>query len=380
MILLLHAIGLVLCALAGCGALYCLLAAGLVARFMAREGEARAPFPPVSLIKPLHGAPTGLAGALESFCRQDYPGETQILFGVQDAGDPAIGVVHQLQRRYPRLDIALVIDQRLHGTNRKVSNLINIARRARHGVLVMSDADIQVGPTYLRAVVGALAREGVGAASCLYVGTGGPDRWAKLSAMAIDYQFLPSVALGRAFGLARPCFGSTIAMTADVLAEIGGFEAFADHLADDYEIGRAVRARGYGVAVPPLVVSHLCTEASGTDLVAHELRWNRTVRQIDPAGYAGSAVTHPLALALIGALMLGLPGPALVLIFAIVAARTAAKLIIDAATGAGAGSCWLLPARDMLSFGVFLASFTVNTVGWQGRRFRVRRDGVLVHA
>ena len=380
MIILLHAVGYLLCALAVAGGLYSLLAAGLVARFMARGGPANGPFPAVTLIKPLHGAPPGLARALESFCRQDYPGAVQIVFGVQDGADPAIAVVRDLQRRHPRLEIELVVDARLYGTNRKVSNLINIAQRAAHGVLVMSDADILVAPGYLREVVGALGRDGVGAVSCLYVGAGGADRCSRLSAMAINYQFLPSVALGRALGLARPCFGSTIAMTAGVLAEIGGFEAFANHLADDYEIGRAVRALGYAVAVPPLVVSHLCTEAGAGELIAHELRWTRTVRQIDPAGHAGSAITHPLPLALIGAALLGLPPLAIVLIFTMVGARIAAKLIIDAATGCRAGAWWLIAARDVLSFSVLLASFTVNTVGWQGRRFRVGRDGVLVHA
>jgi ceramide glucosyltransferase len=377
---LLHAAGYLLCALAVCGALYSVLAAGLVARFMGHARPVGAVFPAVSLIKPLHGAPAGLAAALESFCRQDYPGEVQIVFGVQGAGDPAIAVVRDLQRRHPAPEIALVIDSRLYGTNRKVSNLINIAAHARHEVLVMSDADIRVGPGYLRDVVGVLGREGVGAASCLYVGAGREDRWSNLSAMAINYQFLPSVALGRALGLAHPCFGSTIAMTATVLREIGGFEAFVNHLADDYEIGRAVRARGYGVAVPPLVVSHLCTEAGAGELIGHELRWNRTVRQIDPAGYAGSVITHPLPLALIGAILLGLPTLALVLIFTIVGVRIAAKFFIDAATGVRAGSWWLIPARDVLSFGVFVASFAVNTVDWQGRRFRVGRDGVLIHS
>jgi hypothetical protein len=39
-----------------------------------------------------------------------------------------------------------------------------------------------------------------------------------------------------------------------------------------------------------------------------------------------------------------------------------------------------MPILDIMSFGVFLASFAVNTVGWQGRRFRVGPDGVLFHS
>jgi ceramide glucosyltransferase len=255
-----------------------------------------------------------------------------------------------------------------------------MVRQARHGVLVMSDADIVAGPTWLAEVIDALAPPDVGAVTCLYVGAAGAGFWSNLGAMAINYNFLPGVALGQALGLATPCFGSTIALTSRTLEAIGGFQAFADHLADDYEIGRAVRATGLRVATPPLAVSHLCIETSGRELAAHELRWNRTVRQIDPTGYAGSLLTHPLAFALMGAALLGAPAWTLGFVAAVIAARIVAKAVIDRATGAPVGAWWLLPARDVLSFVLFAAAFAVNTVHWQGRRFRVGPDGELIHA
>ena len=373
------ALGWAAAILAVCGLAYTALAAILAARFLGKTARAGGDFPDVTVIKPLHGDHGDLARALGRFCEQDYPGQVQIVFGVHDADDPAIAVVRALQASHPDIDIDLAIDARLHGANRKASNLINIAARAKHEVLILSDADIIVGPSYLRTVVAALGAPGVGAVSCLYVGEDHGDVWSKLSAMAINYQFLPSAILGKAVGLAQPCFGSTIAIRAQLLSRIGGFAAFADHLADDYEIGRAVRAQGYKIALPPMVVSHLCAEASGRELIAHELRWGRTVRQIDPAGYAGSLVTHPLPLALIATILLGVTPATLGLIFTILFARMAQKLCVDAATGARAGAWWLMPARDVLSLGVFAASFAVNTVGWQGRRFRVGRDGVLSH-
>jgi ceramide glucosyltransferase len=78
--------------------------------------------------------------------------------------------------------------------------------------------------------------------------------------MAIDYHFLPDVLVGLALGLARPCFGSTIALRRETLAAIGGFEAFLSYLADDYAMGEAVRATGMRVAIPPFVVAHACAE------------------------------------------------------------------------------------------------------------------------
>jgi ceramide glucosyltransferase len=165
-----------------------------------------------------------------------------------------------------------------------------------------------------------------------------------------------------------------------VLAQIGGLSAFADHLADDYEIGRAVRAQGWAIAIPPMVVTHLNIEPSGRGLFGHELRWGRTVRQIDPFGYAGSIITYPLPLALIAGVLLGFPSATVGLILAALGVRIASKFAMDTILGASAGRWWMIPARDVLSFVVFMATFAVNTVAWQGQRFRVGRDGVVSHS
>jgi ceramide glucosyltransferase len=356
------------------------MAATLIARlYMTRPAARPTAFPPLSVIKPLHGAHPGLAEDLEGFCLQDYPGEIQLLFGVHTADDPAAAVVRAMQAKRPDMDIELVVDRSLYGTNRKVSNLINIAARARNEVLVLSDADIGIAPDYLGRVVGALQTPGVGAVTCLYVGKAQTTLWARLGAMGINYHFLPNAMLGKSLKLAQPCFGSTIALTRAVLDEIGGLPAFADHLADDYEMGRAVRGLGYAVAIPPMVVSHTCVESTASALIRHELRWGRTVRQIDPLGYAGSLITNPLPLALIAGILLGFSTPAWVVIFGALGVRIGGKFAMDASTGASAGRWWLIPARDILSFGVFVASFAVTTVGWSGQRFRVGPDGVLSH-
>ncbi len=92
--------------------------------------------------------------------------------------------------------------------------------------------------------------------TCLYTGEPAPDGhklWSALAAMGTSYTFLPSAVLAASLGLAAPCFGSTIALGAETLDEVGGVAAFADQLADDYEIGRAVRSQGlYCWPFPPL--------------------------------------------------------------------------------------------------------------------------------
>jgi ceramide glucosyltransferase len=143
----------------------------------------------------------------------------------------------------------------------------------------------------------------VGLVTCLYRGEAHGGLWARLAAMAIDYRFLPDVLVGLALGLARPCFGSTIALRRETLRAIGGFDAFVEQLADDYAIGAAVRAAGLTVAIPPLIVRHGFSERTAFELLRHELRWARTLRAASPAGYAGLAITHPLPCALSWAIL-----------------------------------------------------------------------------
>jgi ceramide glucosyltransferase len=365
--------GLLLAALAVAGVLYQLAGAWLARAALsgAASGDSRAS---VSILKPLHGTEPQLAANLCSFAGQKYGGPLEIICGVQRVDDPAIALVQGLQRDAPGAVLSLVVDPAVHGGNAKVSNLINIAARARNDVLVLSDSDMAVAPDYLARVVAALERPGVGAVTCLYFGRGDAGFWSRLAAMGINHGFLPSVIVGRALGMAEPCMGSTIALRRETLARIGGFEGFADVLADDYAIGAAVRAHGLKVAVPPFAIAHGCTEARLVDLVRHELRWNVTLRRLDPFGFAGLGLVNPLPVSLLAALLL--PGGfGLGLILAALASRLLLALRIDAATGHRAAPLWWLPLRDVLSFALFIASFGVRKVDWRGARLGIEADG-----
>ncbi len=365
-------------ALALCGGVYAVATAVLADRVLRRTPDPLpAPLPAVTILKPLHGDEPGLEAALASFLTQAYAAPVQLILGLHAEDDPAHAVAARLRQLFPDRDITVVTDPRLHGANRKVSNVINMMPHARHDVLVLSDSDISVGTDYLQAVAASLGRPGVGAVSCLYTGRGLATAWSRLAAMDISYRFLPNAVFGIAIGLAHPCFGSTIALTRQTLAAIGGFVAFADLLADDYEIGRAVRAWGLALAYPPLAVSHGCTQASFGALADQELRWARTIRTIDPAGHAGSVVTHALPLGLIGAALLGFSLTSCVVLAGLLAARLSLKRRLDHIVGSSAGPFWLLPMRDVLSFGLFAMSLVGSTVDWRGKRLRIGKSGAM---
>jgi ceramide glucosyltransferase len=195
--------------------------------------------------------------------------------------------------------------------------------------------------------------------------------------MGTSYEFLPNVMLATSLGLADPCMGSTIALTRGVLEEIGGLMAFADLLADDYEMGRAVRAKGYAVAIPALGVGHTASEAGALDLFRHELRWTRTIRMLDSLGHLGSVVTFGFPIALIAAVLLHFNWASLAVMLIALSARLFLQRRIDDIFSIHAGPFWLLPLRDLLSFAVFVMSRFGETIYWRGSRFQIETSGAL---
>ncbi len=285
--------------LAGIGILYTLFAATMVAGFGRQSPPSAGRAKPVTILKPLYGAEPRLAENLESFLDQRWDAPIQLLCGVHSERDTAFAAVEALKASRPDADISCITDGRPHGSNGKVGNLVNMMAAARHDILILSDSDIAVAPDYLNQVVGALDRPGVGAVTCAYHGRGDAGFWSLLGAAGLSWQFLPNVVVSIALNAGGVCMGSTIALRRATLDAIGGFERFADVLADDHAIGAAVREQGLEVAVPPMVVTHASADDSLAALLRHELRWAATVRQLNPRGYAGLVVTHPLPFALL---------------------------------------------------------------------------------
>jgi ceramide glucosyltransferase len=371
-------LGLACLALSLCGAVYACAADFAVRRFLRRANPTPTSHPSVCILKPLHGDEPGLYDNLRSLCEQDYAGPVQMVFGVQNPNDPAIAVVRQLQAAFPASDLTLVIDPTAHGANRKVSNLINMAPRSWAEVIVVSDSDVRAGPQHLNEIVAALEQPKVGLVTCLYRGRAVGGLWSTLAAMDVNYRFTPSVVMGLMLDIARPCLGPTMALRRGLLDEIGGFHRLSNLLADDYELGRAVREKGYDVVFPASLIEHVCPEASAREMLVHELRWARTVGLIEPVGYVGSAITHFLPLALIGAAFTGFPVWSLELLAAITMIRLSLIAHLSRTIGSGPAALWLAPLRDVLSFGVFVTAFLGDRVEWRGTRLRVRRDGAVI--
>ena len=362
---------------AALGCLYLVFVGFSVLRFRLGEQALTPVSVPVSVLVPLCGSEPGLAARLRALRDQTYAGATEIICGTLDPHDPAIEVVRQVAAERNDGRLVCHVDPHVAGQNLKVANIANIAKNAKHEMLVLIDSDIVVEPDYLAGVVAELQRPGVGAVTCLFYGIGEGNLWSRLAAMSVNVHFLPNVIGGVTLGLARPCFGATVALTRDILWRIGGFAAFADQLWDDYAIGDAVRGAGYTVAVAPFAVGHVQTEATARHLAENQVRLSCTIKSIDPFGHAGSVITHPLPLALI-AFALGGGVDALALAMVALACRVGVSWCVEQRFHVRSQGYVLIPLRDLASFATYVASFFVFTVTWRGQRYRLSDQTLIV--
>src|SRR5579864_3909845 len=355
---------------------YLSLALWRAGSYVRREGADGAFLPPLTVLKPVCGAEPELYRCLRSFCLQDYPA-LQLIFGVRDADDPAVAVIERLIAEFPDRDLTLVVDARIHGSNLKVSNLVNMYRAAKHEVIVVSDSDVIVERDCLAQLVAPLGDAGVGAVTSLYKGAPLAGIASQLGALYINDWFLSSAIVDAGMRDVAYCFGPLTAIRRKALDAAGGFDRLAFHLADDFLLGRRIAAAGYRVLLSDYVVDVVVAETVRS-LFPHELRWARTVRTLKPVEHALSLVTHPL--------------PLLLLLFALSPTVWAAGMIALALALRIALHCvmvrrfssertirpWLVPIRECLCFAVWLASFLGSSVRWREQYFVIGPGGTLV--
>jgi ceramide glucosyltransferase len=248
---------------------------------------------------------------------------------------------------------------------------------AKHPFLVISDSDTRVPPDYLSGVMAPFADPRVGLVTTLYRGTGARNLGARLEALSVNADFLPSVLAaerleGLSFGL-----GATIAVRREALESIKGLEPLADFLADDYLLGNRVYRADWDLVLSDVLVDHVIRTATLGEHFAHQLRWARTYRVCRPKGYFFSVLTRGMFFTT--ALVLSNPFAPLayqLFIGYLVLRLGVASWVQSRYLGETEQKyLWLLPIHDLLAVGIWAAAFLGNEVTWRGERYRVDRDG-----
>src|SRR5229473_1100948 len=360
---------------------YYVLATVAALRFFGRERARQLPnfTPPVSVLKPVLGLDFGSYENFASFCRQDYP-NYEILFAVNDDGDPAVPMIRQIMAEFPERKIRLLVGAEQFGANRKVNKLTRLAREAQNEVLVLTDGDVRVGPRYLREVVAPLAGPKTGAVTSFYRGIAENNLGAEIEAVGASSDFFAGVLMagwteGISFAL-----GASIATTKEWLWKMGGFEAIAETLADDYELGHRITKAGGQVVLSREAVWTMYPAQTLRSFWDHQVRWARTVRLCRPLSYVGLLLTQGFPWSLLAALVAPTKR--------IAAFYPLAYLILRFAMAWTVGiwgvrdevlrrKIWLVPLRDAIHFVIWLASFGSNRIRWGNVEYVIRKGRMV---
>ncbi|WP_199322619.1 MULTISPECIES: bacteriohopanetetrol glucosamine biosynthesis glycosyltransferase HpnI [Calothrix] len=368
---------LILCLVAIC--FYCYSIYAAIAFFTQPHTIDPAFLPPVTILKPICGVDRDAEENLASFCQQDYPAY-QIIFAVRDREDPAIAIIEQLIQQFPNVDIQLVVSDRIIGANLKVSNLANAVTAAKHEILLIADSDIRVGKDYLQRIVQPLQDEKVGVVTCLYRSLA--QGWVtSFEALGIATSFHPGVLVSNQLEKIKFAFGSTIIIRKQALEAIGGFNAIADYLADDFQLGYLPAQAGYRVFLSNYIVDHILDESTLADIIQRQIRWLRCIWVSRPWGYLGllftyGTVTSLLLLLVTKGSILGWTSLVITWILRLIMAWVIGVSVFnDTVTKQ---YFWLIPVRDLMHFAIWCYGFFGKYITWRGQQLQLIPGGKLV--
>ncbi len=337
--------------------------------------------PPLSLLKPLHGAEPGLEANLATFFEQEYP-EFEILFCARTDDDAGLEMARRVAARYPHVAARFFCAGERRMANAKAQSMEVMAQAARCEILVVSDSDVRVRPEYLRAVATEFADERVGAMTCLYRGVAAEGGlWSRLEAVGMSVEMTAGVLVANMLEGMRFVLGPTMAFRAEALRQMGGFAVTADYCADDFVLGSKAFEQGWKVALSPHAIDHIVLHARFVASLRHQTRWMKSTRFSRPKGHFGTALTFsmPFALVACGA-ALALHRPALALATLAWGVLTRVAIAWAAGRRVVGDRSWLnmlvlYPLRDLMGFGFWAASYLSDKVLWRGRVYRLLPGG-----
>ncbi len=319
---------------------------------------------PASILKPIYGADPALENAIASHLALE--GQFDLLCGVR-AGEPSANLLI----KFPGVGIVKCTTQTPNG---KVGSLIDLECAATHPLLVVNDADIRVDADYLRRVTAPLADAKVGLVTCLYRPEG--DTFAaRFEGLGVSTDFAPSALVARLVGVDEFAMGSTLAFRRADLKRIGGFEAIAPYLADDYQLGHRIHALGLKCVLSDVIVS---TRLSGgwLDIWRHQVRWARTIRVSKFAGYLGLPVTFATLWAVVAAASGEYRAALALLAVRMMMAIEAGWFVLRSRDVVRL--FYLVPLRDLFGAAVWFAGLFGSSVEWRGKRLKLDREGRIL--
>ncbi|TKC45176.1 hypothetical protein EI555_020289 [Monodon monoceros] len=336
--------------------------------------------PGVSLLKPLKGIDPNLINNLETFFELDYP-KYEVLLCVQDHDDPAIDVCKKLLGKYPNVDARLFIGGKKVGINPKINNLMPGYEVAKYDLIWICDSGIRVIPDTLTDMVNQMTekvglvhglpyvadRQGFAATlEQVYFGTSHPRSY--ISANVTGFKCVT---------------GMSCLMRKDVLDQAGGLIAFAQYIAEDYFMAKAIADRGWRFAMSTQVAMQNSGSYSISQFQSRMIRWTKLRINMLPA----TIICEPISECFVASLIIGWAAHHVfrwdIMVFFM--CHCLAWFIFDyiQLRGVQGGTlcfskldyavAWFI--RESMTIYIFLSALWDPTISWRTGRYRLRCGG-----
>ena len=340
--------------------------------------------PAVSLLKPLHGAEPGLEEYLEGFFLLNYP-EYEILFCARTEADAGLRLARAVSARHPQVPVRFLLSGDPPWPNARCYSVSIMAAAATHDLLVVTDSDVRVRPSFLRQVMASFADPHVGATTCVYCGSArGLGLWGLMEGLGMSVEMTAGVLVADMLEGMRFTLGPCMAIRKEALAAIGGFEKLGNYYADDFVLGNLVAQSGWKVALSTHVIDHCIVYDTFWRNFVHQWNWARSTRFSRPLGHLGTGLTFAAPYGIIAALAgwaAGMPLLGLSLLAWSYLSRVLLCLVVGGWIVRDPDAfrfCWLYPLRDLMGAVLWLLSYTSRKVGWRNDRFVLAKGGVML--
>ena len=340
--------------------------------------------PPITMLKPVHGAEPGLDAHLATFFEQDYP-EYEILFCARDANDAGLETARRVAAKYPHIPAKFFSTGGVPDyINAKVASMELMEAHATHDILVVSDSDVRVSPDYLRAVALPFADGAVGAMCCPYRGIAADGGlWARLEAVGMSVEMTAGVLVARMVEGMQFVLGPTMAFRREAICKMGGFKVTADYCADDFVLGNETFKLGQKVALSTHAIDHVVLNSKFVSSMKHQVRWMKSTRFSRPKGHFGTALTFGIPFGLLGLVagaLIGHPWWGVALFAWTLALRLAMSITVGGMVvqdRSWFGLLVLYPVRDLMGFCFWAASYWGRKILWRGSVFELLPGGKM---
>jgi ceramide glucosyltransferase len=364
------------------GSVYSLLTLLAVYYFVRREPTAQAAagsWPPVSILKPVHGLEKDLEHNLRSACTLDYP-DYQVVFSVQRLDDPALPLLRKLEREFGGQRVTVAVTDNEPVINGKVQNLVGALKVARHDILLISDSDVCLEPGYLKTIIEPFDDPQVGSVCTLYRARSAQRWFEKLELLSYNSDFVINVIFAKVTGASDFCLGCSVAMRREALMAAGGLEPLGEYLVEDFELGRRIARAGYTTELVPYFVDTTIDLQRPSQWWDHQVYWDQNTRAARPKGFAATIFIRAVPFALVFALARGFDPLGLQVLAATLAIRlvTAAGQFVRIGDREGLRSLHWLPVRDLVGVASWLVAICKRSFVWRDIRFGLTRDGRIV--